>query len=196
MRSDTAIITSANRFFDPLNPDPAEVSIEVVAHALSMICRFTGHLRHFYSVAQHSVHVAEKVIRADIFDDDRQMKKAGLTALLHDASEAYIADVSRPVKQHHAMETYRAIERRIQHAVYDKWQLRDYWRKQGPLEQKVKDLLNRADLDLLGLEAQQLGGWDISTWDIPAPGFSRDLFPLPPLKAKELFMQFYTEMTI
>ena len=81
------IVTFSGRVIDPLAPDPEQIVIEDIAHALSNLCRFTGHTRVFYSVAQHCVHCSSLV------PDD-----LALTALLHDASEAYLADIARPVK--------------------------------------------------------------------------------------------------
>lgn len=88
--------------FWPLDPRPSEILIVDVAHALSLLCRFNGHIRKFYSVAQHSVLVSHRVPPED-----------ALWGLLHDASEAYIADVTSPVKRSHEMSPYRDVERRI-----------------------------------------------------------------------------------
>ncbi len=88
--------TYTGRAFWPLDPRPDEVSIEDIAHALSLQCRFAGHCRFHYSVAQHSVMVANA---------------SGVSAvwgLLHDAAEAYLVDLPRPVKG--SMPAYRAIE--------------------------------------------------------------------------------------
>jgi 5'-deoxynucleotidase YfbR-like HD superfamily hydrolase len=81
------ITTYTGKKFHYLNPQPDEINIRDIAHALSLICRFGGHCREFYSVAEHSIRVMELV-------DD----KSKLAALLHDSEEAYLADVSRPVK--------------------------------------------------------------------------------------------------
>jgi len=66
-----------------------QINIETISHALSMQCRFNGHIDRFYSVAEHCVLCAERI-------SDPQLK---LTALLHDANEAYAGDVIRPVRQ-------------------------------------------------------------------------------------------------
>ena len=81
------IQTFQGKAFDPFAPRPADISHFDIAHALSNICRFTGHTNTFYSVAQHSVQVALLV--------PRPMQ---LAALLHDASEAYLCDI-RPAHQ-------------------------------------------------------------------------------------------------
>ncbi len=86
------IQTFTGRKFYPLEPRAADVCIEDIAHALALTCRFTGHCREFYSVAQHSVFCSEYVAA---FDGSPALQ---LAALLHDASEAYLPDVARPIK--------------------------------------------------------------------------------------------------
>ncbi len=81
------IQTFSGRRFWPLDPRSEDVAIEDIAHALSLVCRFGGHCRCFYSVAQHSVLVADKCPRFP------------LHALLHDAAEAYLGDMTRPLKR-------------------------------------------------------------------------------------------------
>lgn len=75
---------SGEKFF-PLNPQTATIKIEDIAHALSLTCRFGGHCKQFYSVAQHSCLVS-----------DNCSDKLG--GLLHDAAEAYLVDLPRPIK--------------------------------------------------------------------------------------------------
>jgi 5'-deoxynucleotidase YfbR-like HD superfamily hydrolase len=81
------IPTFSGRRVWPVTPQTAQIVIEDVAHALAMKCRWTGHTREFYSVAQHSVLVSENVPPA-----------AAMWGLLHDASEAYLPDIARPYK--------------------------------------------------------------------------------------------------
>ena len=71
---------------------PDNVAIEDIAHALSMICRGNGHLRFFYSVGLHSINCAQETLPEDT------KQELVLACLLHDATEAYIADSIRPVK--------------------------------------------------------------------------------------------------
>lgn len=82
------IQTFTGRAFWPLDPRPEEVEIADIAHALAHQCRYAGHVRRFYSVAEHSVLLARSV-----------SPKNALWALLHDASEAYLVDLPRPVKR-------------------------------------------------------------------------------------------------
>lgn len=100
------ILTYSGTKFRPLDPNPADISLVDIAHALSNICRFTGHSKQFYSVAQHSIIVSDNL--------PPELKLAGL---LHDASEAYICDVSRPVKHSEALSGYRDIEEKVMNAV-------------------------------------------------------------------------------
>lgn len=81
------ISTYTGKRFHYLKPAPEEIDIKDIAHALSLTCRFGGHCREFYSVAEHSIRVADEV--------DRDYK---LSALLHDAHEAYLHDVPKPIK--------------------------------------------------------------------------------------------------
>lgn len=95
---------ASGRAFWPIDPLPEEVFIEDIAHALGMQCRYGGHCRTFYSVAEHSIHVSHLV-----------PQEHALAALLHDATEAYCVDVPRPLKQE--LKGYREIEARLWAAV-------------------------------------------------------------------------------
>lgn len=85
------IETASGQGYDFLNPDPAVINIDDIAHALGNICRFAGHTRKFYSVAEHSVLVSEILEHNDNPD-------APIIGLLHDAHEAYVWDAPRPIK--------------------------------------------------------------------------------------------------
>ena len=121
--------------FHFLNPQPDEIDIEDIAHHLSLTCRFVGACRVFYSVAEHSIRVAE------IVPDKYQ-----LLALLHDASEAYLPDLARPEKA--GMPEFKAMEQVILQAI---------WRKFGidPML-TVDGVVKEADNILLATEARDL----------------------------------------
>ena len=91
-------LTFSGNFYDVQNPRRSVVSLVDIAHSLSMQCRFNGHVRQFYSVAQHSVFVSRIVPSVWAAE-----------ALLHDASEAYLGDMIRPLKQQ--MDSYSRLEK-------------------------------------------------------------------------------------
>lgn len=84
--------TFTGKYVDTKRPDPVDICIEDIAHALSQICRYGGHCAHRYTVAQHSIFVVERLRRRGVG------KKIQLAGLLHDASEAYLGDIPRPMK--------------------------------------------------------------------------------------------------
>lgn len=109
----STITTYQKLRFDPLDPKSEDISEYDIAHALSLLCRAGGHFAHFYSVAQHSINCAKEA-KARGYS-----KRVILGALLHDASEAYLSDITRPVKAH--LPRYLEIEDTLQRAIYQKW---------------------------------------------------------------------------
>lgn len=95
----------------PLDMRPEDIVIEDIAHALSMLCRYAGHCENFYSVAEHSVLVAAHM-------PTRELRMWGL---LHDASEAYLVDVPRPIKPH--LPGYKTAEQAVMRAVAERFDL-------------------------------------------------------------------------
>ncbi|WAC45608.1 phosphohydrolase [Pseudomonas sp. SL4(2022)] len=87
------ILTHSGKPFDLHQPQAEQINMLDIAHALSMLCRFNGHCYRHYSVAQHSLLVA------DIVQSQGHGPEIQLQALLHDAPEAYVGDVTRPLKQ-------------------------------------------------------------------------------------------------
>lgn len=127
LRGDWMETYTGRRFF-PLAPRAEDVAIEDIAHALSLQCRYAGHCRWHYSVAQHAVLVSWFVPPED-----------ALPALLHDAAEAYLCDLPRPLKQ--GMPEYRAAELQVEKAIAARFGLRLPW----PLSVRAAD--NRILLD-------------------------------------------------
>lgn len=129
--------TFSGRVFFPIDPRPDEVNIDDIAHALSMLCRYSGHCLKFYSVAEHSVHVAQW-----LFDNGYAWETI-LAGLLHDATEAYVADVPRPLKQ--SLPTYKDAESRVWGAIAARYGL-------GP---ELPAEVHEADNRILADEIQQ-----------------------------------------
>ena len=107
------IMTYTKIMFDPLHPDAERIDMEDIAHALSMLCRANGHFKTFYSVAQHCIHCAKEAAARGCSE------RIQLACLLHDASEAYLSDVTRPVKEE--LPRYKEIEAPLQETIWNKW---------------------------------------------------------------------------
>lgn len=169
------IQTYTGKAFDVLDPRPELVDIEDIAHALACINRFTGHLKVPMSVAQHS------------FNASMMCPEAPLEALLHDAAEAYVNDVSRPVKM--VIEgVFRPIEDRVDAAIRQRFGL-------GPMKHpRVKFV----DNVLLKLEAERgfgplLPGWE--RWPDPPSGMSRPyLVETTWRQAEKLFLEHFDQV--
>ena len=107
------ILTFSKRSIDPCDADVNEIDISDIAHSLSMLCRGGGQLPVFYSVAQHCVCCAKEALLRSYG------KRVALACLLHDASEAYIADITRPVKAR--LNDYLVYEKALQDKIYQKY---------------------------------------------------------------------------
>jgi uncharacterized protein len=156
---DTRIMLASGTLFDIVDPEGSAFSLTDIAHGLGRVCRFAGHTNRFYSVAEHCCHVARLV-----------PMQYGRAALLHDASEAFIGDVTRPLKA--LLPDYQVIEARIEDAIY----LRFMGVPKGiVMGGGVGAAIKRADLAMCLAEARELmphadGYWsnlpvDPADWD-------------------------------
>ncbi|MGN0299551.1 MAG: hypothetical protein ACI4C1_10295 [Lachnospiraceae bacterium] len=107
------ITTFSKIHIDPVNPDADLISIEDIAHALSYMTRANGHFPAFHSVAQHCIECAQEA------KERGETARVQLACLLHDASEAYLADITRPVKA--VLTQYKAVENQLLHVIYTKY---------------------------------------------------------------------------
>jgi len=158
---------------DPLRPNPSDIHIEDLAHALSNICRFTGHTSSFYSVAEHAVRVSAICPPKDQF-----------WGLNHDDSEAYLCDFARPIKHHPRMAIYREAEERLMRVIA----------KRLSLEMPIPESVKRADTILLMTECRDLMKplqWE---WNNGLQPLQERIVPWPPQKAKEAFLARFYEL--
>lgn len=168
------IQTHSGRRFCPTNPNPDAIVIQDIAHALSMQCRFSGHSKYFYSVAQHSVLVSYICDSQD-----------ALWGLLHDASEAYLVDVPRPIKRSGKFQAYIDFESKMQEAVCRRFGL--------PLAEPPS--VKKADTALLATEARDLMSPLHSDWTQPCDPLPFLIEPWDHGKAKDRFMKRFFELT-
>lgn len=163
--------TFTGRPFWPLDPRPEDLNIKDIAHALSMQCRFAGHSLVFYSVAQHSVYVSELCDSPD-----------ALAGLLHDASEAYIMDIPRPLKP--SLTGYCEIESKLMSCIADRFGFK------FPLPTSVK----KADETILANEKRDiLANTEWCWWNLlyePAPEISIVSWS-PEFAEKQFLNRFY-----
>jgi 5'-deoxynucleotidase YfbR-like HD superfamily hydrolase len=166
------IALQSGEYFDFLDPAASRFTIEDIAHALAHICRFTGHVHTYYSVAQHSVHVS-RIVPA----------WCALAGLLHDAAEAFVGDVSKPLKD--LLPDYRIIETRVEQAVLDRFGL------SLPLPLEIKE----ADITMLATEQRQLMT-NGDTWHHTHGRQPLDMkLPyMPPKIAKQAFLDRFAEL--
>ena len=171
---DGFIDTFSGLRFWPLLPNPDDILVEDIAHALAHQCRFGGHASKFYSVAEHSVHVSQLCL-----------SEHALWGLLHDASEAFLVDLPRPLKQLPEFAPYREAERRLQRAVALRFGL--------PEDQPAS--VTEADDTMLGIEARSLlGSMPVEvTWEELPPFEIAD--PLLPVEAERLFLSRFKELS-
>ena len=167
------IQTYTGRMVRPLTPSPEDFDIRDIAHSLSMLCRFNGHCLRFYSVAEHSVRVSRIL-----------PEPLRLWGLLHDAGEAYVTDLPRPVKGQ--LPQFRELEDRILEQVAQTFGLS--W----PMPEPVK----AADNTLLATEARDLMAPAPADWHLgTAPLDARITVPLGPEAAERLFLQTFEAYT-
>lgn len=163
--------TATGGMFWPLDPRPDEIDVLDIAHALANMCRYGGHCLRFYSVAEHSVLMARAV-----------SVENRLWALMHDASEAYIVDVPRPLKRF--LPSYKVAENGVMQAVCQKFGL--------PLE--MPDEVKAADEAILFTELAQNMAPPPKPWAGQVPPLDVTLRFWAPDEAREQFIATYNDI--
>ena len=173
------IMTCSHKMFDPLAPETELIDIADIAHSLSMLCRANGHFKSFYSVGMHSVNCAREAIARGY------SRKVQLACLLHDGSEAYLSDVTRPVKQE--LPRYKEIEEPLQAVIWQKY-------LGEPLTEEEDRLVFLIDDDILENEFPALMGAKLKE-TVPVlssqPQFQFESF----LATEQEFLSLFRELT-
>src|SRR5579885_1941778 len=157
-----------------IEPDPATLLIADVAHHLSLIARFNGATRTHYSVAQHSV-------LCSLHGD----QNFALSILMHDAQEAFLGDMHRPLKRE--MTAYRYIERLFERALAKKFG----YCIRGDAHKAIKYVDNR----MLFTESRDLLPNKNLNWKDEVEPFPWQIMPWTPKKAERAFLQRFKELT-
>lgn len=149
-----AILIHSRILFDVFNPKDEDIKIEDIAHSLSNVCRYGGHSPKFYSVAQHCV----------ICSYEEGTAKEKLEFLLHDASEAYLADMPRPIKRN--MPNYIEMEDKLLGLIFKKFNLT------FPLSNRVHEV----DDSVLAFEYRSFFEIEDKNFDFWSPDYSKSMF--------------------
>jgi len=175
------IITFTGDKFYHLAPTPEMVHIEDIAHSLSMLCRWTGHTKFHYSVAQHSYYASFLVA-----------KEFALDALLHDSSEAYLGDMNRPLKHFTAAgPAYMEIEAGVEKVIFEKFGV------PFPLPEVVKV----ADTQMLYAEKAQLmrvteaTKYEAKKWGRDETEADIRIQRWTPRRAEKMFLKRFAQLT-
>jgi len=161
-----------HRFF-PLEPRIDQIHIEDIAHGLAYTCRFNGQTTHFYSVAQHSLMVC------DLVSEEHK-----LAALLHDAAEAYLGDMVKPLKR--LLPEFAAIEHRVSAIIAETFDI----------PESDHSLIKQADLIALATEKRDLMPNSTEPW-LELTGYAplpSAIIPLPPQVAKQAFLAAFIQL--
>lgn len=172
----TWIQTYTGIAFDLIDPQPGMVEIKDIAHALAHQCRFMGHTGRFYSVAEHSLLVAERVPPEDAFE-----------GLMHDATEAYCADLAAPIKRLPDLAGYRRFEKLIRGVIALRF----------GLQPELPPSVVEADLRMLMTEVREMHRPPPKKWGVPFEPYPdiRILY-LDPHEAEKVFLQRYRTLWV
>ncbi len=171
--------TVSGRWVNPFDPDPDQLDAGDIARALANQCRFGGHCRVFYSVAQHSVIVSRLVEERGGDPEDV------FAALMHDAGEAYLGDMPHPIKHRSALgAAFREAERHLEQAIRERFAIRA----------DVPEI-KRADRALLATERRAFSSerWSWPELDGVEP-LDLELEAWPPDEAERAFSERFAEL--
>lgn len=119
----TPIVTRFSGILDAENLKPSDINIHDIAHSLAMQCRYNGYTSQFYSVAEHCCILAEYALK--IYPMGEQRYNMARALLLHDASEAYIGDITHHVKE--ALPKFKLLETKIMDVILAEFNMTDFF---------------------------------------------------------------------
>lgn len=178
------IQTKSGKKFMPFGPpEPQDIDIEDIAHALSMVCRWGGACKTFYSVAEHSVHVSTEI-----------KEELALAGLLHDAAEAYLGDIPGPLKATPVFEAYRREEDALLEEIFARFKVPglspDGWKELHEVDVRIGATEAR---DLMPGLMDYYAARDIQPYPVDFLSFEDDP-PWSPVVAKETFLERFKEL--
>lgn len=179
----SCIETFTGECFQPLSPILETIWLEDIAHALSNQCRFSGHVREHYSVAEHSVRVS--LLLAEWGEDE----DVQLWGLMHDASEAYLVDLPTPLKDDPAIgDGYRAAERALMRAICMRF----------GLPETQPDPVRVADAVLLATETRDLMPCRPAHWKnlVTVKALAERISPWSPRRAERQFLKRFRKLDV
>jgi len=166
------ITTYTGKRFYPLDPQVEDINIEDIAHSLSQICRFNGHIRKFYSVAQHCVIVSNYC-----------SKENKLHGLLHDAAEFCYSDLCNPIKKSGLLQNYIDLEIKLQGIIF----------KAYGLDENEPEEVKEIDKKVTATEARDLYK-TVPNWVQFRETFPDRIKSITQLKAKKLFIYTFEQL--
>ena len=169
------ITTYTGKHLNPLTPDMELIDIRDIAHALSLTCRGNGHVKSFFSVAQHCINCALEAEARGC------SAKVILACLLHDASEAYMSDVPRPFKQF--LLDYQKIEENLLDRIYEKFLGESF-------NDAEKAVMKQIDDDLLYYDLKELLG-EVCEGDAPLLKIELDYSFVPFKDVEKRYLELY-----
>ena len=181
--NDWVMETASGRMINISDP-LGDINLHDIAHALSMQCRFNGHCRVFYSIAQHSVLSLRRfnddtsIVNSGNYDRRSVVENIAKQVLLHDAAEAYIGDIIRPIK-HTALYEVRAIENTLNKAIFGRYNTHE--------TEESKRIVKLIDSRMLATEKRDIMGDGDWGTELPEP-YPNKITSWKPKVARELFL--------
>ena len=164
---------------------PTEDAIDIIdiAHSLSMQCRYSGHTKHFYSVAEHCCLLHDWYL--DYHGVNYMSEKYAFECLMHDAGEAYLTDVPRPIK--YCLPEYLEFEKKIEAVISKKFDL----------THPIPDNVKLADASILMDERAQAMSDSGHDWNLNLTPLGITLqFWGPKVAEREFLKRYYARTSI